>query len=153
MNIGLIVNNLGASQLSYDLINQANKISFEGQHECFFFPRNLVVPCLPVKCTILNLTEIHDFQGLLLSFNLQDTQLLAETKNPARKVFYVWDLEWLRGKLNFVENLPIYTDKRLELYCRSHDHQKAIENYCNVLSHVVEDVNLLEIINESIDSL
>lgn len=146
MNIGLIIPNLSASQLAFEMITQANKLSFESDNEYILFPLTITQACVKPTVAVMNISEIYDFSGVLIATNLYSAAHLANAKNEARKIFYVWDLEYLRGNMNYVQNMLIYTDKRLELICRSHDHAKMIKNFCNREAKVVEDCNIKEMI-------
>jgi hypothetical protein len=145
-NIGLILPNLSASQLAFEVITQANKISFEGEYECILFPLVITPQCIKPTVAIMNISEIYDFSGILIATNLYSAAQIANLKNAARKIFYVWDLEHLRGHHNYVENMHIYSDRRLEIMTRSESHAKVIYNYCNRHSKIVKDCNIKEMI-------
>ena len=111
--IGVIVDDLSASQLSYYLIKNINEFLEDG---------------------------LDDF-------------VVLKSFSPERKIFYVWDLEWLRrhGK-EFENTVKAFTDSEVTLIARSKEHALAIENYCNTkIKHIVEDFNikkLIRIIND-----
>lgn len=150
MNIGLILPNLSASQLAFEFINQANKVSFEGKYECILFPMSITTQCIKPLVAVMNMSEIYNFNGILIATNLYSASHIANLKNNSRKLFYIWDLEWLRGKLNFIENIQIYANPKLELICRSEDHAKIINNYCNRMPKVVENCDINKMVENEI---
>lgn len=145
-NIGLILPNLSASQLAFEFITQANKISFCGEYECILFPLSITTQCIKPNVSIMNISEIYNFNDILIATNLYSASYIANLKNNARKIFYIWDLEWLRGKINYIENIQVYSNPKLELVCRSEDHAEILENYCNIKPRIVEDCNIIGMI-------
>jgi len=69
--------------------------------------------------------------------------------SPKRKLFYIWDLEWLRPHAkDFIANLRIYRHPKLELIARSISHAQAVENYANKkVNAIIPDFNLQYIIS------
>ena len=73
---------------------------------------------------------------------------MLKSFSPERKIFYVWDLEWLRqhGK-EFENTVKAFTDNSITLIARSKEHALAIENYCNIkIEHVIENFNIKKLI-------
>jgi hypothetical protein len=71
MNIGIVVPNLSASQLAFEIINQVNKISFAGKYECILFPMSIEPICVKPMVAILNIAEVYDFDGILIAIYTQ----------------------------------------------------------------------------------
>ena len=118
--IGIIVDDLSASQLSYYLIKNINEFLEDSLDDFVVFFEN----------------SISNTLSMLKSFS------------PERKIFYVWDLEWLRqhGK-EFENTVKAFTDNNVTLVARSKEHALAIENYCNIkIKHIVEDFNIKKLI-------
>ena len=128
MKIGISVNDLIPSQLSYYLTKNINeKCSDSVDHDFVIFFENLSGKIIePISTT---LTAI-------------------KSMSPSEKYFYVWDLEWLRDRgKNFEYNIPAFIDKDIKLIARSETHAKAIKNYCNRdVIGIVEDFNLDQLI-------
>jgi hypothetical protein len=150
MNLGIMLPDLSASQLAFEVINQANKLSFEGKYECILFPLGIGTICVKPNVAILNPAEVYDFKGVLIATNLHSASVLCNLKNNARKLFYIWDLEYLRGKVDYVSNIQTYANPKIELICRSEFHAQMIENYCNRKPRIVKNCNIKEMVENEI---
>jgi hypothetical protein len=147
--IGIILPHLGLSQLSFYACNRANALLDKSNDlDIVFFIENLVPPSLNVNTSIMNLHELVDFKGVLITTSLSNTQMALKCVNKSKILYYVWDLEWLRGKTNYIQNLEILRDSNIELIARSLSHFNAIEKYCNRKPiKIIQDVDILEMIN------
>jgi hypothetical protein len=143
--IGVILNSLESSQLAYFAIKQGNSIVENG---CDFviFQENSFPACLKPNFAIMNTAEMWKFRGHLISTNLSHAAQLIKVKNHLKKYFYVHDLEFLRTKRNFVENVKIYRNDELKLIAPSQEYADILENYCNRKPIVVEDFDIVKII-------
>ena len=56
-------------------------------------------------------------------------------KINARRMLYLWDIEWLRltksSIFNYKKNVELLSSKNVELIARSQYHADVIGNYCN----------------------
>lgn len=147
--IGLILPHIGPSSLSFYTINQINYISnINPNYDFVLFIDNLVRPYILPNCAVMHANEIFSFDGVLISTNISSAIACSKAVNCAKNIFYVWDLEWLRGQNNFVHNMSAFRNPNLRLVARSEHHKKAIENYCNKkVDAVIPDINLMEIAN------
>ena len=156
MNIGVVVEDLGASHLSYVLIKSMNRMSEEdSENDYSIFIENITPHVLPPRFAVMNTTELPYFKGALIATNVSTCLTVSLSISNSKKFFYVWDLEWLRhmGK-NYEYNIKAYTNKSMSIIARSGSHADAIKNYCNrEVAGIVEDFNMtqmMEIINNEI---
>jgi|TARA_R110000744_G_scaffold58320_1_gene121663 hypothetical protein len=151
--IGVIVDDLSASQLSYYLIKNINEFLEDGLDDFVVFFENATSSIVSPEFSVMAINEIWNFEGVLISTSISNTLSMLKSFSPERKIFYVWDLEWLRrhGK-EFENTVKAFTDSEVTLIARSKEHALAIENYCNIkIKHIVEDFNikkLIRIIND-----
>lgn len=131
MNIGMVLPNLGSSQLSFLTISQANVGSGLTNDEFFIFTKNPSEPCVSPAFSCMNISEVIGFKGILFAVDLDGADLIRTVATQSKLVFYVWDLEFLRKKKDFIRNVEIYRDRRLTLVARSQSHANVISNYCN----------------------
>lgn len=147
-SIGIIVTDLGPSQLAFMILKQTELLKGLGWSS-FIFYESLMRPCINPTVATMNISESVSFDGHCLSTNLNQTKLLLNNNTRGKKIFYVWDLEWLRGHDNFDFNSDIYRDENLILITRSQEHSDALKNYCNrKADHIVDNVNLSEIVKK-----
>lgn len=146
--IGFLLNHLGPSQLAFYVINQINAIGEKTvDYDFVLFYEHLVKPCVVPNCMVLNATETFSFHGLLIATTLDNAEVAINSINTARNIYYIWDLDWMRrGQNNYIKNISILRNPKLELIARSQDHASAIENYCNrKVSSIISDANIAEI--------
>ena len=154
--IGFIVNNLMASHLSFSLIKNLNEYVDESNSEAVVFFENSSSSIIRPNFATMSLNEIWNFNGVLVSTNINTTLALKKCFAPSKKIFYVWDLEWMRPamgqNIEFERVVQAFSYESIDLLARSKDHAKAIENYSNrKVKHIVENFNiekLMRIANE-----
>jgi len=72
-------------------------------------------------------------EGTCVATNAYLADKLLNTPGPSRRLFYLWDLEWLRGHRvkSYESYLGVYTNPELEIVCRSETHREIFENNFN----------------------
>ena len=146
--VGILLNNLQPSQISYYAVGTINGLLRKG-FDAIVFVKNLCVPSTRPFCSIMNQCEAIDFDGLLIATDLDSAEFLLNINTECKKVFYVWDLEWLRGANNFLKNMEVYRSQKLKIVVRSEQHEKIFTNYTNRKPDaVIPDLNMLGVYNE-----
>jgi hypothetical protein len=131
MNYGIIVPTLDMNQLAYETISIINREIASGSKDDYrIFFEELVPRCIDPACAVMNITEIFSYDGILISTTLDNTKLSLKTLGNIKRYFYVWDLEFLRNRKDYIDNIQIYRNPNIELIARSNDCAKAIKNYC-----------------------
>jgi hypothetical protein len=131
MNIGIILPDLGMSQLAYFAINQCN-IGSASKDAFYLFFQNTELPSVAPLVSCMNVTELSGFNGVLVSTSVDTTLAAINSVNSTKKIFYIWDLEWLRkGHDNFLHNIKAFRHPDVKLVCRSRSHAQLVSNYCN----------------------
>jgi len=133
IKIGIILDNVGVSQLAYYAIQQSNKIiESRDDSTVIVFYCNMAKPCTQPCFPIMQIAEAWGFEGILISTDLQSTQKMLVMPSAEKKIFYIWDLEWTRGQVNNYHAMAeIYQNEDLTLIARSEEHKKAIEDAWN----------------------
>ncbi len=150
--IGVMLGDLGASQLSYNIVTNLNEECAKSKSDFVAFIENITNHIIPPNFAVMGINEIWSFDGTLIATSASTALHLSKSANPANKFFYVWDLEWMRphGK-DFQYMVTAFNNPQVKLIARSSEHALAIKNYCNRdVSGVVEDFNiqqLYEVIN------
>ena len=128
--IALYLNSLENSQLNRSAVAALDSLEKSAiVLNDSIFPTNIDIP-------IFSSEYINHIDGEIITFDLNNTLRSIKALGPSTTTFYVWDLEWLRGNMDYLFNIDIYqsVDK---LLCRSISHQKAIQNYCNRKAEVI----------------
>lgn len=131
-NFGFLVDSLGQTQLSYYLVENLNKwISNKNDATIFF--ENVGLPVVFPRFAQMNVAEMSSFRGALVATNISTARKLMFAASSSHLYFYVWDLEFLRGRQrDYMYHLEVFQSPRLKIICRNEDHKIAVENAFNV---------------------
>ena len=89
--IGVILEDLGMSQLAYSVIFNINKAcEHNSEDDYVIFFNNMVAPVIPPNCAVMNSSEIWSFDGHLIGTSVSTALMALKSINPAKKYFYVW---------------------------------------------------------------
>ena len=149
--IGFLVDNTMANQLSYNLIKNINDYLQDSNDDLVLFFENSTTSIVPPNFSLMSINEIWSFEGSLFATSVSTSLSIQKSFAPKKKFFYVWDLEWTRehGR-DFESTIKAFSNEDIELIARSEDHAKAIENYCNVkVKHIVKDCNVEQLVRIS----
>lgn len=152
-NLNFVVSDLSSSQQNYFLIRNLNMLTeLLPQVNVQVFCENLSRFCLRPKFAIMNVAEAWGQTGPFVATNLSTAAKTITYPFASKKLFYIWDLEWLRGSnKNYNNYAPIYLHPSLELVCRSSEHKDLTEVAFNrEVKHIVDNFDmkqLLEIVN------
>lgn len=150
MKLGLAVNNLGPSQLTYYLVKNANAaLAANPTLDIAAFFETPVAPALAANFATMPMYEAWGYDGVLIATTFETARKSQACMSPAARLFYVWDLEWVRphARRSYREWASVYRDLSLSLLVRSEEHARVVERCWNrpVLA-VVDDVNIDQIL-------
>lgn len=148
MKIGFCLEDLGPSQLSYEFITNSNQILEKGiTFDIIGFYEGVARPCIPINFATMQIAEAWGFDGILIATSLSTAQKVLKCPSASKKIFLVWDLEWLRTKnLNFRDLREVYANPKLTLVARGADHAKVIEDLWHKKCEVVNGFDLEKVI-------
>jgi hypothetical protein len=150
--IGVVVDDLSASQLSYHIIKNINDHLKKSDTDFVAFFQNSTSNMMGMTFSCMCINEIWSFDGVAVATSVATALAISKTFSPKQKYFYVWDLEWCRSKgRDFEYVIQAFNKDDIKLIARSKDYAKAIKNYCNRdVEGIVENFNinqLMDIIN------
>lgn len=145
-----MVASLDRSQLADRLV--ASGTAYRGDADVVAFVENHGVPALTPPFALMNVAECYGFRGVVVATDLHTAGLLAGCPGPSRRLFYVWDLEWLRlGPYPHEDLRAIYGNPRLEIVARSEDHAGVIERaWGRRAVGIVEDADLSQLVGVAV---
>lgn len=154
MNFNVLLQNVGASQLSYFVTRNLNVLGDKRPDiDPIVFYENIHKNCIPPKFAVMQIAEAWGQDGAMIATSLSTAFKLINFP-AARRLFYVWDLEWLRHgqqRRRYEQFADVYTHPNLELIARSESHAAVIENAFNrKVEHIISDFNtdkILELIS------
>lgn len=149
--IGILINNLGLNQLANGLIHHTNEYLEKNQNfDIIAFVENVVNPSDTPHFAVMNLNEAWEYDGTLIATSLSTANKLLSFPGAKRRLFYVWDLEWVFMDGNFDELNAVYSNPKLELIARSDEYAKIIERCWNrPVKAVVDDCDIGALINHA----
>ena len=147
--VGFLVKNLGASQLGYFLIRNLNEFLDENfEFDCTVYSEERHNGGLTVGFPVMQIIEAWGQQGTIISTSISTACKMIKFPSACRKLFYVWDLEFLRGHVpnNYDLIKKVYLNEDIELIARCENHASVIKNNFNRdVIGIIEDFNMVEI--------
>jgi len=151
MQFGVLVKNLGDSELNWRLISNANYLMDNGIADIIFFYEDISQYCVVPHGSIMQVVEAYEYKYPLIATSLTTAQKLISFPRQSKSIFYLWDLEWLRyPDISFNVFKEIYNSPKLELVVRNTEHKSLVQDLWNKDVHKIsENANLMEILYES----
>lgn len=133
MKFGVAVNNLSFSQLACEIIQTSNCILSAGvEHDMVLLYEQPSRPCMQTLFPTMHLCEAWGFNGTIIATSLSTAAKSLSFPSVSRRVFYVYDLEWVRLKQKGYRPLwEIYANPAHLLVARSEEHADAIASAWN----------------------
>lgn len=145
MKLGITLNNIGANQLSYYILQQLNSQIFHDIDTIIFYSI-LHKPCLVPNVGVMHVSEIWGYDGVLIATDLTSAARVLRSPGPTKKYFYIWDLEWrINGPHEYSQLSQIYCNPKLEIITRSESHQSLIKNCWNRDSKICDNCNIVQL--------
>lgn len=135
MSVAFIVNNLGNSELNYDLIKEIN--SRPDICSSIFF-QNHMPSVLTPECLTMTVHGLSGFKGKAVAFDLQGASVIDQTNCKTDNFIYMYNLEWLYTTINYALATDLLS--KFKIFARSDSHKKIIENYCDNEVVVVKSI-------------
>lgn len=145
--VGFLVPHVGAGQLGYSLITQLNKVSenlYKYNLDPIVYYETMHMQLLPHAFATMQIVECWDQTHPVIATSLSTAEKMITFPNPQRKLFYVWDVEWLRRPHNhYFRTRNIVTNEAVEIVARGSHHATLIENCFNrKVTNIVDDFEI-----------
>ena len=150
--LNFLVDHIGASHMAYYLIEQGNALSDAGDAQVTVFFDQLHRPCRRLRIPTMMMIEAWAQPGISIATSCSTAARLLSFPGPQRKLFYVWDMSWLRNPKRVGAFSELFRNPDLTLIARCPDHSYALENDFNVKVPFCFDnfdrEGLLEVLND-----
>jgi len=128
MNIGFVVNHLGNSEQTYEIINLINRISASNNRLTpYIFFQNIINQFLQPPCLSMNITGISNFKGKAVAFGLDSAQIIKNNNSSTSNWLVLWDIPWLYNVINYPMSIELMKD--FKIIVRSEDHRDIVKNF------------------------
>lgn len=124
---GIMVNSLDLSQKCFYLVKHLNNIvDVDCQFSPIVFYQEYAKGIDVNRFGMLLSKEVWGYDGVVLATNLETAQILINCPCPVKKLFYVWDMDWLYNTYSYQHLKDIYQSD-LTLIARNKYHATVIE--------------------------
>lgn len=130
--LGILVDNLGTSQLSYNIIKNINEYLRKNKNviDPIVFYDTLQYTCLTPLFSTMNAVECWGYTGNIITTSVKMAYKISKLPHNIKTYLYVWDLEWLRApRLAYEYYSEIYCN--FPLIARSNEHAAILKNNWN----------------------
>lgn len=148
MKLGVFVPTVGNNQLSVQAVANINTLVDTDNtiYPCIFY-KEFDFLKVKLKGIATTFDKLYEYDGHLITTNLDTTFIALKCKRLKSIYFYVTDLEWIRGIGNYLSNISLYQHPKVHVICPSVEYADALMNYCNVKTEcIITGFNLNEIV-------
>ena len=129
MNIGIILNNLSFSELNYKVVSEINRYVETTTDGVSILCDNISNRLIEPNCAVVDTALAPSItEGVLIAFDLSGALTLRRAYCPAKKLLFVWNLEWVYSNLGYNTLYDTLTDENIELITRNEAYSRVIEN-------------------------
>lgn len=146
MQLGILVNDLGFHQEAFMLLMQTAKLCSDIKNTCIIFQKKPVPPCLIPMCTVVNISEVYSFKGVLLVTTLENLRIAKSIgKMTSDIIYYPMDLEWLRNEKDFINNYKLLNS--VTVVTQNKFHTEAVNKYAGIIpKYCIENMDFNKLI-------
>lgn len=145
MNINILLNNLGNSDMSYKCLEAVESGLKNPQLSFYIFYKNLLQPVKQVPCFMMNIAATSHMKDIAIATDLTTLELLKKNNSNITRYYYCWDLEWLYSPVNYSALISLLDG--VKIIARSESHRDVISNLVNGQNiDIVKDFNIGELI-------
>lgn len=145
MRLGVALRSFSTNQVACDFVENANRFlkEFYKADIVGFFEEEGYFTLEP-KFACMHLNELWGFHYPVVATSLNTASDLIKNPSPTKKLFYVYDLEWISfEQKDFVRLAEVYRHSDLEIICRSESHKKIFENCWNrSVKHIIDKFDI-----------
>lgn len=142
MRAGIVVDALGISQMSLQLITELNKLNkLDYYLDVIVFYHRYDTLLKSPHFAMLQEQEMWGYDAPVMATTLATAHRLLHSAKPTRKLFYVWDLEWMFKTYETSALAKIYCNPAIDLVARSSTHYDILTKCWKKPAYILEDFN------------
>ena len=135
MRTMILLDHVGFSEQSYEIIKEVNLTVEDSTEEISIVVNDVSTKIMEVNTAVNNIAEIGCFQdGALIATNVLNSSQILSACTSARKILYLWDLDWVFMPFNYDWLYDTLNDDRLEIIVRSEQHAKALKTLRGIVT-------------------
>jgi hypothetical protein len=140
-SFGIVLNKLNIEQKDICIITQINEMVEKNADLCpiLFFSEYAKTVAVPLFAR-MPIEEAYCFTNPVIVNDIESAELILECPCPTRKIFYLWDLEWIYdSNFSFEKYLRIYNS--FEIIVRSGSHYNLFSKVWRKPDYLIEEFN------------
>jgi hypothetical protein len=126
MNFAFVINNIGNSEVAYELLKFIHSKE-DSDFSPYIFFQNNYPPVMSSPCMTMNISGLVNFKGKAVAINLDCADILSKNNSVTENYLYLWDLQWLFNLVNYDAAMDILDN--FKIIARSKAHKAIVENY------------------------
>jgi len=130
--INFLVNHTGACQMSFSLAKESEIIVEETDTQVAIFYEQLQRPCSKFSVPQMLLMEAWAQPGVSIATSLSTAHSLLSFPGPHAKIFYMWDMSWIRNPKMVGQYSSLFRSADLRILARCQDHATILKNNFNI---------------------
>lgn len=138
MQIGIIVNHLASSQLSYMITQQVNNTD----KNVVIFQKAPIPPMQRVNTSVFPIYDIVKFKGTLIGLDLDSAKYMVNLATPSRKIYYPWEMEWMVHGNDYLSTVKTIMSPKIEVVAKSESYATQIRLMNREPSAIIPELDL-----------
>ncbi len=128
--LGVLVSSLSHSQQSYELVKSVNQFVENNKNvDVCLFTESTSPPLFEINTAVMGLYDVWGYDGTIIATNLSTAKTINNIPGTNRKLFYVYNFEWIHNPYTFYEYIEMC--KNLDIINRTPSHAKIFKNNFN----------------------
>jgi hypothetical protein len=142
MKTAVLLDDTNISDMNYHVMSEMNN-AVEND-DVFLLVNNVSSKVIHPNFAVINSSRVACVEdGLIVATNLNTALMLRKVATNAKKVYYMYNIDWCGNQFNFDDVYDTLHDPNLIIICRSDsflEHINAV--YKTNLTHVLRDFDL-----------
>ena len=131
MKTMFVLDHTGFSEENYCIFKEINTTVVDSLEEISVAVNDISTKIMEINTSLTNIAEIGCFHGgALVATNVINANQLLSAHSSARKVLYLWDVDWVHQVYNYEWLYDTLTNDSLDIIVRSESHREALLNLC-----------------------
>lgn len=115
--IGILIDHLDASD---KLIYLGAKAAYSGvETDIVVFYMNISNLSMQIPIAFMEQSECFSFDGTVIATSIETAERLLTFPGPTKKLFYVWNMEWINNPQPYSRFVNVYNNPSIDLVARS----------------------------------
>lgn len=149
MKLGVLFDDFLKSDKNYSMMKVMNEYVSQQSHNVCAFVSNMSNKIIPSNFGYMNISDIGHFDdGVLIATTLNTADALNKASCSSKRIFYLWNFEWVNKSFNFYGIQKILSNENLHIVVRSKLQADILKHNFNIEVDAIQEEFNLEQLNE-----